>query len=145
MRRQLLSLMVLAVVGAWPSFAQNTTTLPWWTSPVITDIGLSHEQTQKIRQVVRSYRDRLFDARNAARKAEADLQDIMNDSTVSLAQAQPAIERLAKARAETTRLFTAMSIEIRSVLTPAQWHELVKRWDEVKRTKRPNSDTEFAP
>ncbi len=145
MGRQLLTLVVLAVVGAWPSFAQNTTTLPWWTSPVITDIGLSHEQTQKIRQVVRSYRDRLFDARNAARKAEADLQDIMNDSTVSLAQAQPAIERLAKARAETTRLFTAMSIEIRSVLTQAQWHELVKRWDEVKRTKRPNSDTEFVP
>ena len=145
MGRQLLTLVVLAVAGAWPSFAQNTATLPWWTSPVITDIGLSHEQTQKIRQVVRSYRDRLFDARNAARKAEADLQDIMNDSTVSLAQAQPAIERLAKARAETTRLFTAMSIEIRSVLTQAQWHELVKRWDEVKRTKRPNSDTEFVP
>ncbi len=145
MGRQLLTLVVLAVLGAWPSFAQNTTTLPWWTSPVITDIGLSHEQTQRIRQVVRSYRDRLFDARNAARKAEADLQDIMNDSTVSLAQAQPAIERLAKARAETTRLFTAMSIEIRSVLTQAQWHELVKRWDEVKRTKRPNSDTEFVP
>ena len=145
MGRQLLTLVVLAVAGAWPSFAQNTTTLPWWTSPVITDIGLSHEQTQRIRQVVRSYRDRLFDARNAARKAEADLQDIMNDSTVSLAQAQPAIERLAKARAETTRLFTAMSIEIRSVLTQAQWHELVKRWDEVKRTKRPNSDTEFVP
>jgi Spy/CpxP family protein refolding chaperone len=112
---------------------------------VITDIGLSHEQTQRIRQIVRSYRDRLFDARNSARKAEADLQDLMNDSTVNLAQAQPAIERLAAARANTTRLFTAMSIEIRAVLTSAQWHELVRRWDEVKRTKRPNSDTEFVP
>ena len=144
MRPRFLTLVVLAA-AALSSFAQNTTSLPWWTSPVITDIGLSHEQTQKIRQVVRSYRDRLFDARNAARKAEADLQDVMNDSNVSLAQAQPAIERLARARAETTRLFTAMSIEIRAVLTPAQWHELVKRWDEVKRTKRPNSDTEFVP
>ena len=112
---------------------------------MVTDIGLSQEQTQKIRQVVRSYRDRLFDARNNARKAEADLQDIMNDPTVSLQKAQPAIDRLAAARANTTRLFTAMSIEIRAVLTPAQWHELVKRWDEVKRTKRPNSDTEFVP
>lgn len=144
MHRRFLTLVVLAA-AAFPSFGQNTTTLPWWTSPVVTDIGLSHEQTQKIRQVVRSYRDRLFDARNAARKAEADLQDVMNDSNVSLAQAQPAIERLAKARAQTTRLFTSMSIEIRAVLTPAQWHELGKRWDEVKRTKRPNSDTEFVP
>lgn len=144
MHRRFLTLVVLAA-AALPSFGQNTTTLPWWTSPVVTDIGLSHEQTQRIRQIVRSYRDRLFDARNASRKAEADLQDIMNDSNVSLAQARPAIERLARARAETTRLFTAMSIEIRAVLTPAQWHELIKRWDEVKRTKRPNSDTEFVP
>jgi hypothetical protein len=144
MRRRFLILVVLAAV-ALPTLAQNTASLPWWTSPVINDIGLSHEQTQKIRQVVRSYRDRLFDARNASRKAEADLQDIMNDSTVSLAQAQPAIERLARARANTTRLFTAMSIEIRAVLTQAQWHELVKRWDEVKRTKHPNRDTEFVP
>jgi hypothetical protein len=144
MRRRFLILVVLAV-AALPALSQNTASLPWWTSPVINDIGLSHEQTQKIRQVVRSYRDRLFDARNASKKAEADLQDIMNDSTVSLAQAQPAIERLARARANTTRLFTAMSIEIRAVLTQAQWHELVKRWDEVKRTKHPNRDTEFVP
>lgn len=112
---------------------------------MINDIGLSHEQTQKIRQVVRSYRDRLFDARNSARKAEADLQDIMNDPAVSLAAAQPAIDRLANARANTTRLFTAMSIEIRAVLTQTQWQALIKRWDEVQRTKHPNRDTEFVP
>ncbi len=144
MRRLVLILVVFAA-AALPVFPQNTTNLPWWTSPVVTDIGLSHEQTQKIRQIVRSYRDRLFDARNAANKAQADLQDIMNDSTVSLSQAQPVIERLAQARANTTRLFTAMSVEIRAVLTPEQWHELVKRWDEVKRTKRPNRDTEVVP
>lgn len=141
--RCLLSVLLAAV--ALPALAQNTTSLPWWTSPVITDIGLSHEQTQRIRQIVRSYRDRLFDARNSARKAEADLQDMMNDSTVSLAQARPAIDRLATARANTTRLFTAMSIEIRAVLTPTQWRELVRRWDEVKRTKRPKNDTEVVP
>jgi Spy/CpxP family protein refolding chaperone len=94
---------------------------------------------------VRSYRDRLFDARNASNKAEADLQDILNDSTVSLSKAQPVIDRLAQSRANTTRLFTAMSVEIRSVLTPEQWHELVKRWGEVQRTKHANRDTEVAP
>lgn len=140
-----LAAFVLLAATALQSLAQNTASLPWWTSPVVNDIGLSHEQTQKIRQVVRSYRDRLFDSRNAARKAEADLQDVMNDSTVTLAAAQPAIERLAAARANTTRLFTAMSIEIRAVLTQAQWQTLVKRWDEVQRTKHPNRDTEFVP
>lgn len=148
LRRSLIPVLlafVLLSAAALPSPAQNTASLPWWTSPVINDIGLSHEQTQKIRQVVRSYRDRLFDARNSARKAEADLQDIMNDPAVSLAAAQPAIDRLANARANTTRLFTAMSIEIRAVLTQTQWQALIKRWDEVQRTKHPNRDTEFVP
>jgi len=144
MGRLFLTLVVLTV-AAFPSAAQNTINLPWWTSPVVTDIGLTHEQTQKIRQIVRSYRDRLFDARNASNKAEADLQDILNDSTVSLSKAQPVIDRLAQSRANTTRLFTAMSVEIRGVLTPEQWHELVKRWGEVQRTKHANRDTEVAP
>lgn len=143
--RRLLPVLLVLVATALPGYSQNTANLPWWTSPVVTDIGLSREQTQKIRQVVRSYRDRLFDARNAAAKAEADLQDVLNESVVSLPQAEPAIDRLALARANTTRLFTSMSVEIRAVLTPEQWLQLVKRWDEVKRTKHPNNDTGTVP
>jgi Spy/CpxP family protein refolding chaperone len=136
---------VALLVTVLPSFAQNTTALPWWTSPVVNEIGLSPEQMQKIRQVVRSYRDRLFDARNAASKAEAELQDILNDTNVSLRQAQPVIDKLAESRANTTRLFTEMSVEIRAVLTPEQWRQVIKRWDDVQRTKRKVRDTEVAP
>lgn len=142
--RRCIAVLALLAAMAMPCLPQNTTNLPWWTSPVVNDIGLSRQQIQTIRQIVRSYRDRLFDARNASNKAEADLQDMMNDPSVSLAQAQPVIERLAQARANTTRLFTTMSVQIRAVLTPDQWHELVKRWDEVKRTKQ-NRDTQVAP
>ena len=39
---------------SWPVLAQNTTNLPWWTSPVAGDLGLSSEQTQKIREIVES-------------------------------------------------------------------------------------------
>ncbi len=123
--------------------AQNTN-LPWWTSSVVNDLGLTEEQKQRIRQIVRSYRGRLFDARNTASKAEADLQDILNEPTVSVTSARPAVERLAEARAETTRVFTQMSVELRSVLTLNQWRELVKRWAEVQRTKR-KRDTDVGP
>lgn len=143
--RSLLPVLVVLAATTLPLYSQNTTNLPWWTSPVVSDIGLSREQTQKIRQVVRSYRDRLFDARNAAAKAEADLQDVLNEPVVSLPQAEPAIDRLARARANTTRLFTSMSVEIRAVLTPEQWLQLVKRWDEVKRTKHSKNDTVTVP
>lgn len=143
--RRLTVIVVLCAALVFPALSQNTVNLPWWTSPVVNDLGLSQDQIHRIRQIVRSYRDRLFDARNASNKAEADLQDILNDSTVSPAQAQPVINRLAQARAETTRLFTSMSVEIRAVLTQEQWRELVKRWADVQKTKRPNRDTEVAP
>ena len=142
--RKYLSVLVLCVTAALPVFPQNTTNLPWWTSPVVGDLGLSQEQTQKIREIVRSYRNRLFDARNNANKAEADLQDLLNDPTVNLSAAKPAIERLAQSRAETTRVFTQMSVEVRGVLTLNQWREVVKRWAEVQKTKK-NRDTEVAP
>lgn len=124
--------------------AQDTTNLPWWTSPVVADLGLSPEQTTHIHQIVRSYRNRLFDARNNSSKAEADLQDILNEPVVDPARARPAIERLAQARAETTRVFTSMSVDLRSVLTQEQWRQLVRRWSEVQRTRR-KRDTEISP
>ena len=143
--RKLLCVIVLCLSGVLqPAFAQNTTNLPWWTSPVVGDLGLSQEQTQKIREIVRSYRNRLFDARNNASKAEADLQDLLNDPAVNVAAAKPAIERLAQSRAETTRVFTQMSVELRSVLTLNQWREVVKRWADVQKTKR-NRDTQIGP
>jgi uncharacterized membrane protein len=123
---------------------QNTATLPWWTSPVVGDIGLSQEQQHKIRIIIRSYRNRLFDARNNAQKAEAEVRDLLNEPTISLAEAKPTIDRLAQARAESTRLFTEMSVEVRSVLTQDQWRQLIKKWGEIQRTK-PNHDTDLAP
>lgn len=146
--RKALSALAASVVICFalsrPVNAQNTTNLPWWTSPVVNDIGLSSEQTQKIRQIVRSYRDRLFDARNAANKAEAELQDMLNDPAVNPAAAKPVIDRLAEARANTTRVFTAMSVDIRTVLTQEQWRQLVRRWAEVQKSRR-NRDTDVAP
>ena len=141
-RRELF--LVLGSLAAIRLPAQSTTNLPWWTSPVVNDLSLSDAQKQKIRRIVRSYRDRLFDARNQASKAEADLQDILNEPSVNPTAARPAIDRLAAARAEASKVFTQMSVELRSVLTLDQWRELVRRWNEVQKTKR-NRDTDVAP
>jgi hypothetical protein len=119
--------------------AQNRAQFPWWNSPVATQIGLSPAQTQHIRQIVRSYRDRLFDARNNVQKAEAALEDVMNDSEMNADSAKPIIERVAQARANSSRVFLEMSTHIREVLTLDQWRQLVQRWDEVKGKARPDA------
>ena len=115
--------------------AQNRANFPWWNSPVASDIGLSANQVTRIRQIVRSYRDRLFDARNNVQKAEAALDDIMNDGEMNAEAAKPVIERVASARANSSRVFLEMSTHIREVLTLDQWKQLVQRWDEVKGKK----------
>jgi hypothetical protein len=122
---------------ALAAVAQNRAEFPWWNSPVVADIGLSQDQTARIRQIVRSYRNRLFDARNNVQKSEAALEDVMNDDHVEPGSVKPLIDQLANARAQSTRAVLEMNIELRSVLTLDQWRILVRRWDEVK-TKKTN-------
>jgi Spy/CpxP family protein refolding chaperone len=135
--------LLLCLIGSVAVYGQNRANFPWWNSPVVSDLGLSPEQTQKIREIVRSHRGRLLDSRNAVQKAEGDLEDLLNNPEVNPDQARPIIERLAAARANSTRVFLEMSVQLRSVLTLDQWRILVRRWDEVQR-KKP-SDTQVAP
>ena len=102
---------------------------------MVADIGLSHDQTERIREIVRQHRNKLFDARNNVQKAEAALEDVMNDDHIDPEAVKPMIDNLAKARAESTRVILDMDIELRAVLTLDQWRTLVRRWDEVKSKK----------
>lgn len=139
-----LRFLFLCLAAAVLSFAQNAANMPWWTSDVVHDLGLTPVQTQQIHQIVRTYRDRLFDARNNVQKAEAALEDLLNDPEPNPAAAKPVIDRLAAARANSTRVFTEMSIQLRSVLTIDQWRELHRRWAEVQKTKK-GRDTQVPP
>ncbi len=142
MKHKLCTLLFCLATAAF-TWAQNRANFPWWNSPVMVDLSLSPAQSQRIHQIVRSYRERLFDARNNEQKAEAELEDLLNDPEVSAATAQPVIERVATARASASRVFLEMSVQLRGVLTLDQWRILVRRWDEVGR-KKP-ADTQVPP
>jgi Spy/CpxP family protein refolding chaperone len=135
----------LLVLSAVILVAQNRANFPWWNSPIVDDaqLGLTAAQKQRIRQVVRSYRPKLLDARNNAAKAEGELEDLLNDPEVNPQAAQSAIEKTADARANASRVFLEMSFQLRTVLTLDQWRQLVRRWHEVQR-KKP-SDTQVPP
>lgn len=137
--------LVLVLATTAILFAQNRVNFPWWNSPVIDDpqLGLTVTQKQRIRQIVRSYRPRLLDARNNAVKAEQDLEDLLNEQDTAGQAAQSVIQKAADARANASRVFLEMSFQLRGVLTLDQWRQLVRRWDEVQR-KKP-SDTQVPP
>ena len=140
-----LRIFLVCVLAVGCVTAQNRANFPWWNSPVIDDpqLALTQAQKQRIHQIVRSYRNRLLDARNNANKAEQDLEDLLNDQDVTPQAAQPTIEKAAAARAGASRVFLEMSFQLRSVLTLDQWRGLVRRWDEVQRKKL--SDTQVPP
>jgi Spy/CpxP family protein refolding chaperone len=136
---------VVFAVAAILAIAQNRANFPWWNSPIIDDpqLALTTAQKQKIRQIVRSYRPRLLDARNNAAKAEGELEDELNEQDVNPQAAQAVIQKAADARGNASRVFLEMSFQLRSVLSLDQWRMLVRRWDEVQR-KKP-SDTQVPP
>src|SRR5713226_9142277 len=98
MSMKALRILLLALL-ATAALAQNRANFPWWNSPVTGDLGLTPAQNQKIRQIVRAYRNRLLDSRNNVQKAEGELEDLMNEGEVDSEAAKPVIERVSSARA----------------------------------------------
>jgi Spy/CpxP family protein refolding chaperone len=140
-----LALLVLALwaAAANPAAAQSRN-FTWWNNPVLVkELNLTPEQTSKIRGIVRSYRDRLFDARNSVQKAEAQLEDMLNDETVDPAATKPVIDRIVNGRANSLRLVTEMSVQLRTAITADQWRQLVRRSRELQKEKK-LADTEVA-
>lgn len=146
MPRSVLLFVPLLLLGL--SFSSSAQTgrvgFAWWNSPIRADLKLNHEQDEKIRQIVRSYRNRLLDARNNVQKADGDLEDILNDDTVDLVAAKPIIDRVAGARANAARVSLQLSIELRAVLTLDQWRTLVRKYAEMQKNKNP-SETQVTP
>ncbi len=144
MKRTLTTLtLAFLLCASWPAMAQSSN-FTWWSNPVLVkELNLTPEQTEKIRAIVRSYRDRLFDARNSVQKAEAQLEDMMNDETVDPAAAKPVIDHIVSGRSNSLRLVTEMSVQLRSVITADQWRQLVRRWRELQKDKK-LADTQVA-
>ncbi len=111
-----------------PAAAQNPRGLfNWWDSPIARDLNLTESQRDQIRGTVRDYRGKLIDLRAAVEKAEIEVEDAFNTETLDQQRATAAIDRLANARGDMIRVFSQMSLQMRTVLTQEQWRELQRR------------------
>jgi Spy/CpxP family protein refolding chaperone len=115
-------------------FAQLPGMTAWWNQPVVRDLGLNDEQQKQIRIVVRESRGDLIELRAAVQKAEARLEDEMDEERLNSGRAEEAIEKVIAARSELMRAVSRMSLKLRMILTSAQWQELKKR-----QGRRPNA------
>ena len=101
--------------------------LQWWEGPMIRGVNLTEAQTRQVQSTMQEYRSRMMDARTSVDRAEVEMEEVFNDGNADTRKANDAIEHLAAARADLTRVLSHMSLKVRSLLTDEQWQELQKR------------------
>jgi len=118
MKRRYLNLCLGALLCA-SAWAQPP--VAWWENPVANGLTLSDAQRDRINVIVREHRDALMAAREAAEKAERELDAVFNSDTVDYGRGRAAIEQLVQARGDLTRNLARMTLRLRTVLTSEQW------------------------
>jgi len=137
----------LLVFGVTLAGGQTPEVFPWWDRPIVRNLDLSPEQQRQIRETVRECRDRLIELRANVQKAEAGLQDQMNEDRVDETKANEAVERVVATRGDLLRAVSRMTVRLRAVLTPEQWQRLRRRLAEQRQPLRrgPAGRGRFAP
>jgi Spy/CpxP family protein refolding chaperone len=123
----LILVLILAIPAAVNAQGPRSGFFPWWDSPMVSGLDLNDAQRTEIRSVIREYRGRMVEVRDAVQKAEGDLDAVFNEDTVDQQHGSEAIDRLTKARADMTKSVSEMSLRMRAVLTSQQWQELQRR------------------
>jgi Spy/CpxP family protein refolding chaperone len=123
----LLAGMILALPAALSAQGPRAGFFPWWDSPLVSGLDLTDAQRTEIRSVIRDYRGKMMEVREAVQKTEGELDAVFNEDTVDQRRGSEAIDRLTKARADMTKSVSEMSLRMRAVLTTQQWQELQRR------------------
>ena len=97
----------------------------WWTNPnLVTRLGLTDDQKSKIEKVFENHRQNLSDESTQLDKQEAQLAVLLAADPVDHNAVLSQIDHVAQARADLERTNSAMTLEMREVLTAAQWQQL---------------------
>lgn len=97
----------------------------WWTNPnLVTRLGLTDDQKSKIEKVFENHRQNLSDESTQLDKQESQLAALLAADPVDHNAVLSQIDRVAQARTDLERANSAMTLEMREVLTAAQWQQL---------------------
>jgi periplasmic protein CpxP/Spy len=99
---------------------------------LLQDLNLSPEQLEKVRQIRMQYRDRLRTEREAAQRAQKELQDLMA-STASTAQVRERYQQVQTLRDKVAATQFESMLAMREVLTLEQRKKIVDRMQPGKR------------
>jgi len=97
----------------------------WWKdSALMSKIGVTDEQIQRIEKIFQDHRLQLIDLHAALEKQEAILEPLIEADQPDEAQVIAQIDKVAQARANLEKSNAQMLLAIRRVLTVDQWKKL---------------------
>jgi Spy/CpxP family protein refolding chaperone len=97
----------------------------WWTNAnLVSRLGLTDDQKSKIEKAFENRKQNLSDESTQLDKQEAQLAVLLAADPVDHNAVLSQIDHVAQARADLERTNSAMTLEMREVLTAAQWQQL---------------------
>lgn len=97
----------------------------WWTNTnLVSRLGLTDDQKSKIEKAFENRKQNLSDESTQLDKQEAQLAALLAADPVDHNAVLSQIDRVAQARGDLERTNSAMTLEMREVLTAAQWQQL---------------------
>jgi hypothetical protein len=97
----------------------------WWTNAdLVTKLGLTDDQKARIQRAYENHRQNLTTDSAELNKQETQLATLIAADPIDHNAVLSQIDRVAQARADLERTNAAMTLEMREVLTAAQWMQL---------------------
>jgi Spy/CpxP family protein refolding chaperone len=113
----------------------------WWRRPEIArSLTLTAEQQTRLDEIFRKYADTLIDTKADVDKLQVSLRGELERSTLRRAEIQKIAERLNEARGKLFETELMMLVDMRAVLSDAQWDQMRNFIERMKqrRNDQPN-------
>jgi len=97
----------------------------WWTNTaLVTRMGLTDDQKTRVERAFENHRQTLTTNTEQLTKEEAQLRKLLEADSIDRSAILTQIDRVIQARGELERANSAMTLEMREVLTKTQWMQL---------------------
>ena len=100
-------------------------TSAWWTNTaLLTRLGISDDQKLRIERTFEAHKQNLTTSKDQLEKEESQLDKLLAADSLDRGGITTQINRVVQARGEMERINSLMTLEMREVLTKAQWTQL---------------------
>ena len=109
----------------------------WWKRPaVVKTLDLTAEQQDKLDQILQKNRREFVDLKADIEKKQLDVDDLMAKKNSDPKKVEAAVDALGQSRSKLRKAVSMMVLDMRGVLTDAQWKQLLERRDQWRQERR---------